>query len=218
MSSAAAASSSTSSSTSTAESSSSLDASAVVEDQVETTAIPGSKANSRCMLCGEYFFDDRRLQIHREQTHASPEKIVNGNLGCKECGRVFQWERDLQRHQRLHGSQLDDPLEADEELGREDEEDDADRKCAISTDLKQSISKKNHLAAKDSLIQDTNAVNPNGDEHSACLTMDTDWTKDLISDRDTVQEELLEEDAASDPYADHFAALLRLDDMAIVMG
>ena len=131
-----------------------------------------------------------------------------------ECGRAFQWERDLQRHQRLHGSQVDDPLEAEKEkLERENEEDDADRKRAISTDMKQSNSMKSLFAAKDSLIQDANAVNPNGDEHSACLTMDTNWTKELVSDRDTVQEELVEENAAGDPYADHFAAFLRLDNL-----
>ena len=171
------------------------------------------------MRCGEYFVDDRGLQIHREKAHASPEKTVNGFLGCTECGRAFQWERDLQRHQRLHGSQVDDPLEADKEkLQREDEEDDDVKKRAISTNLKQS----------NSLVQDTNADNPYGDEYTACLTMDKDWTGDLVNKRDAVQEELEEEEeeeeekieneeyddtAAFDPYADHFAAFLRLDNV-----
>ena len=114
----------------------------------------------------------------------------------------------------MHGIQVDDQLETEKEkLELKDEEDDADRKRAISKDMKHSNSMKSLLPAKDSLIQDTNAVNPNGNEHSACLMMDSDWTKDFISDRDTVQEELVEGDATDDPYADHFAAFLRLDNL-----
>ena len=90
-----------------------------------------------------------------------------------ECGRAFQWVRDLQRHQRLHGSQVDDPLEAEKKkLDHEDEEDDTDRKRAISKDLKQSNLKKSLLAAKDSLIQDTNAWDPYADHFAAFLRLD----------------------------------------------
>ena len=152
---------------------------------IDNTVI-GSKANSRCMRCGEYFVDDRRLQIHFEKTHASPEKIVNNNLACQECGRAFQWARDLERHQRLHGNHADDRLQVNEELRSEGEEDEEEAmKGAISRKLKQSNSQVSRTTT-DFLYRDID-MDPYGDEYAVCLALDTDF--DLASKRDMVEEE-----------------------------
>ena len=84
----------------------------VTEDPVNCD----SKANSRCMLCGVYFTDDHQLLLHQQSHHVGK---ING-FNCIDCGRSFQWERDLARHRRVHGVDRLDLVEEENYAGDQD--------------------------------------------------------------------------------------------------